>query len=206
MKKSGSNFGIVSEGMIFLTDKKDTYPGSATDYAQYAVAKKGGKAKVYECYIRISNPLVLDSQRSYDPISYYDRHSVKIYDCYFKGEYDGIIVRDSTKKNSDSMLVVLDNAAQIKSATDNIGTFSKSEDIRYSMKDPISDEIERERNFNYSEGESAKTDANVNRNKVYIKQDAQRIVSTVLSGYLKKGRNCDLFYIIRSSGFVPKAS
>jgi len=68
----------------------------------------------------------------------------------------------------------------------------------FSRRYPISDEIERERNFNYSEGESAKADANVNRNKVYTKQDAQRIVSTVLSGYLKKGRNCDLFYIIRS--------
>ena len=62
-----------------------------------------------------------------------------------------------------------------------------SEKVKYSLKDPISDEIERERNFNYSEGQEAKADANVNRKKVYTKQDAQQIVSAVLAGYMNFG-------------------
>ena len=53
-----------------------------------------------------------------------------------------------------------------KSENVNRAEQKNSENVRYSMKDPIADEIERERNFNYSEGESAKADANVNRNKV----------------------------------------
>ena len=67
------------------------------------------------------------------------------------------------------------------------GSNRKGNTVKYSLKDPISDEIERERNFNYSEGQEAKADANVNRKKVYTKQDAQQIVSAVLAGYMNFG-------------------
>ena len=42
LSKSGANFGVVSEGMFFFTDKKEKYPSSARDYAQHAVREKGG--------------------------------------------------------------------------------------------------------------------------------------------------------------------
>ena len=134
LKKSGANFGVVSEGMFFFTDKKKAYPSSAEDYAKYVTNAKGGKEKIYDCYLKMHKPLVLDSSRSYDPISYYDRNAEKIYEKYFEGDYDGIIVTDFSKKNSTSTLALVDNSAQIKSATNNIGTFDKSEpDIRYDL-------------------------------------------------------------------------
>ncbi len=136
LTKSGKNFGAVAEGMFFFIDKKQAYPNSAKDYARHVTATNGGKETIYECYIKMQNPLVVDSSRSYDPISHYDRNSGRIYERYFDGNYDGIIVKDITKKNSDSVLALVDNSTQIKSAIDNIGTFDgNNADIRYSDRD-----------------------------------------------------------------------
>jgi len=54
------------------------------------------------------------------------------------------------------------------------------------MKDPIADEIERERNFNYSEGEDAKADANVNRKSVVIEPDKELLDGKIDFGIRKK--------------------
>ncbi len=141
LAKSGSNFGAVSEGMFFFTDKKEAYPGSAKDYARHIADTKGGKEQIYECYIKMQNPLIVDSKNSYDPISHYDKNAAKIYDRYFEGDYDGIIIKDSTGKNSSSTLALVDNATQIKSSTDNIGTFdSTNKDIRFSEREDIDNE------------------------------------------------------------------
>lgn len=128
LSKSGAMFGAVSEGMFFFTDKKEKYPGSARDYAQHAVREKGGKERVVECYLSMRNPLVIDSSRSYDPIAHYDKNAEKIYQQYFNGDYDGIIIYDFSGKKSSSVLAITDNAAQIKSATDNIGTYDGGND------------------------------------------------------------------------------
>ena len=90
LSKSGKNFGVVSEGMFFFTNKKNAYPNSASDYAKYAVENKGGKEKIFEVYLNIQNPMIVDSSRSYDPISHYDKNAEKIYQRYFDGDYDGI--------------------------------------------------------------------------------------------------------------------
>lgn len=142
LTKAGSNFGEVAEGMFFFTDKKQAYPNSAKDYAREAVKNKGGSEQIYEVYISMHKPLVIDSRFSYDPVSYYDANQERIYEQYFNGDYDGIIVRDSTGKSSTSTLAMVDNTSQIKSATDNIGTFSKGEnDIRYSRELDVLDYI-----------------------------------------------------------------
>lgn len=142
LEKSGANFGKVSEGLFFFTSKKDSYPGSANDYAKHVTETKGGKERIYECYIRMKNPLVIDSQRSYDPISHFDKNADRIYEKYFNGDYDGIIVKDSTGKNSDSILALVDNATQIKSATDNIGTFDRTNpDIRFSLMEETDESV-----------------------------------------------------------------
>ena len=173
LKKSGANFGVVSEGMFFFTDKKKAYPSSAEDYAKYVTNAKGGKEKIYDCYLKMHKPLVLDSSRSYDPISYYDRNAEKIYEKYFEGDYDGIIVTDFSKKNSTSTLALVDNSAQIKSATNNIGTFDKSEpDIRYDL-DP---EAVRKKGTDI---ESTDTE----NGKTYTKKSLVGAIETVLSEF-----------------------
>lgn len=44
-RKSGSNYGDTSKGLMFFTNKKDGYPDSALDYAREA-SKNGGTEKV----------------------------------------------------------------------------------------------------------------------------------------------------------------
>ena len=133
--KSGQNFGDVSEGLIFFTNKRDGYPDSAADYARKA-AENGGKERVIECYLDIKKPLHLYSDGFYTPTAYFDHNAESIYSQYLKGDYDGIIIENSNKSADDSIIYMVDNPTQIKSATDNIGTFDRNNpDIRYQLRD-----------------------------------------------------------------------
>lgn len=133
--KSGQNFGDVSDGLIFFTNKRDRYPDSAADYARKA-AENGGKERVIECYLDIKKPLHLYSDGFYTPTAYFDHNAESIYSQYLKGDYDGIIIENSNKSADDSIIYMVDNPTQIKSATENIGTFDKGNpDIRYELRD-----------------------------------------------------------------------
>ena len=79
LSKSGSNFGTVAEGMFFFIDKKQAYPNSAKDYARQAVKTKGGSEQIYEVYVAMQKPLIIDSRFSYDPVSHYDANQEKNY-------------------------------------------------------------------------------------------------------------------------------
>lgn len=139
LTKSGSNYGEVSEGLFFFTNKKNAYPDSAADYAREAVKRKGGDERIVEAYLKIEKPLRLDSKGYLTPVEYFDNNADVIYDKYFDGDYDGIIIENSDKSLDDSTIYLVDNPTQIKSATDNIGTFDGSNpDIRYSWEmDPV---------------------------------------------------------------------
>ena len=132
--KSGQNFGDVSDGLIFFTNKRDGYPDSAADYARKA-AENGGKERVIECYLDIKKPLHLYSDGFYTPTAYFDHNAESIYSQYLKGDYDGIIIENSNKSADDSIIYMVDNPTQIKSATDNIGTFDRNNpDIRFELR------------------------------------------------------------------------
>lgn len=133
LKMSGKNFGETSQGFFFFTNKKSAYPNSASDYAENA-SKKEGKPTIYECYLSIKKPLRLDSKGYYDTISYFDSNYDKIYMQYFWSDCDGVIIENSDKSADDGVLYLVDDSTQVKSATDNIGTFDKDNpDIRYSI-------------------------------------------------------------------------
>ncbi len=133
LQMSGKNFGETSQGFFFFINKKSAYPNSATDYAN-EISKKGGTPKVYACYLSIKKPLRLDSKGYYDTVSYFDANHEKIYEQYLNGDYDGVIIENSNKSADDGVLYLVDDSTQIKSATDNIGTFDKDNpDIRYSI-------------------------------------------------------------------------
>ena len=132
--KSGQNFGDVSDGLIFFTNKKDGYQDSAADYARKA-AENGGKERIVECYLDIKKPLRLYSDGAYTPTAYFDQNAESIYSQYLSGDYDGIIIENSDKSVDDSVIYMVDDPTQIKSATDNIGTFDGTNpDIRYSKR------------------------------------------------------------------------
>ena len=134
--KSGSNFGDTAEGLFFFTNKKSGYQDSASDYARNA-AKNGGEERVLESYLDIKKPLRLDSKGYFTPTAYFDQNAESVYAKYLDGDYDGIIIENSDKNADDSVIYLLDDPARIKSATDNIGTFDRSNpDIRFSERDP----------------------------------------------------------------------
>lgn len=144
LNKSGKNFGDISVGLFFFTNKRNAYPSSALDYAE-AAARKGGKAIVGEYYLDIKNPLRLYSDGYYNPISYFDLNSEEIYEKYLcKDKCDGIIIETRNKKLDDTVIYMLDQPNQIKSATDNIGTFDKNNpDIRFSRRVSAEEQVER---------------------------------------------------------------
>ena len=136
LSKSGKNYGETSEGLFFFTNKRSGYQDSASDYAE-AAARSGGKAMVGEYYLDIKNPLRLYSDGYYNPISFFDQNAEEIYEKYLSADNcDGIIIENRNKNMDDSVIYLLDNPNQIKSATDNVGTFDGSNpDIRYSSRD-----------------------------------------------------------------------
>lgn len=142
LKKSGTRFGETAEGLFFFTNKKNGYQDSAADYA----ATAGGTPRIVEAYLDIKKPLRIDSKGAYTPTAYFDTHAEEIYTRYLEGDYDGIIVENSDKASDDSVIYMVDNPNQIKSATDNIGTFDRGEeDIRYSVDDEADTAADRER-------------------------------------------------------------
>ena len=140
LNQSGKNYGDTSEGFFFFTNKRNGYQDSALDYARES-AKQSGKPRVVEAYLDIRNPLRLDSNGYYTPTAYYDANASKIYDQYLNGDYDGVIIENRDKSKDDSIIYLLDDAAKIKSATDNVGTFDRNNpDIRYSLKETTAEE------------------------------------------------------------------
>ena len=135
LSKSGRNYGETSEGLFFFTNKRSGYQDSALDYAK-AAARNGGEATVGEYYLDIKNPLRLYSDGYFTPTAYFDQNAQDIYEKYLSvGNYDGIIIENRNKSADDSIIYMLDNPNQIKSATDNVGTFDGSNpDILYSSR------------------------------------------------------------------------
>ena len=118
-----TNYGDVSEGYSFFTNKKNGYADSAQDYAN---RHKNGH--VMETYLKIEKPLRLKSDGYFTPVHYYDENYLDIDVQFLSGEYDGIIIENSDKSVDDSVIYLVQNPNQIKSATDNVGTFAN---IRY---------------------------------------------------------------------------
>ena len=134
--KTGKNFGDISSGMFFFTNYKEGYPNSAVDYARNSSKNNGGNPNIKEVYLDIKKPLRLDSRGYYSTNEYYDKNAEDIYMRFLDGDYDGVIIENSDKNADDSILYAVDNSKQIKSATDNIGTFDKgNDDTRYSLKE-----------------------------------------------------------------------
>ena len=115
-----NNF-MQREGGFYFTEKKQ----SARNYA----ALNSGNAVVM-AYLRIQNPYVVELSSGIDNADYFDDHRLNILQEADIAENDGIIV---TGGDNGTIYVVFE-ANQIKSVTDNIGTFDgENPDIRYSV-------------------------------------------------------------------------
>ena len=94
LKQSGKNYPGVSDGFFFFTNKKSAYPNSAKNYA-------GENGNIYSVYLSIKKPLRLDSKGYYDNVAYFDQNSEQIYDKFFNGDYEGVIIENSNKSMDD---------------------------------------------------------------------------------------------------------
>ncbi len=133
--RQGENY-IQGEGGFFFTSSRK----SAENYARLA----GGddKGRVIEAYLSIQKPYEVIAYGDYvqAPAEKYDDHrSEYLNEAEMQG-CDGIII-----KGEKSNLYVVFEPNQIKSATDNIGTFdSNNPDIRYSREPEMLNELRRQ--------------------------------------------------------------
>ena len=123
--KIGSNFsqsGSGNYGGFFFTDKMTH-------------AKSYGK-NIMAAYLSMENPYVVEaSDFSYNAAEYWDMHSEAMQEAIMRDGYDGVIII-----HPRGSLYVVKESNQIKSATDNIGTFDITQpDIRYSRKGDVTD-------------------------------------------------------------------
>lgn len=145
-KKSfiGSRFSFDETG-FFFTDNRSL----AQDYATGDF--DNSKGEVIPAYLNVRRPLVFDSQyalkngygkvfRENDAVDVWDAYQGAILDEAQEMRADGIIVNDGT-----SEMVVVFEPNQIKSATDNVGTFDRNNpDIRFSASAEQISEQDRE--------------------------------------------------------------
>ena len=136
--QQGKNYVQGEGGFFFTTSRK-----SAENYAK--LAGEDGRGLVIEAYLSIQNPYEVTAYGDYvqAPAEKYDDHrSEYLNEAEMQG-CDGIII-DGEK----SSLYVVFEPNQVKSATDNIGTFDSSNpDIRYSADDRCVSAHMKKRNY-----------------------------------------------------------
>lgn len=117
----------------FFSDKQD----DAKSFADITrLRRRSGKATVYHTFLNIKNPMYFETLGEFRDYSHkeghYNENGDFVSDVKLPKEYDGVIVKRRNSRD-DAKEFVAPNPNQIKSATDNIGTFSSdNDDIRYS--------------------------------------------------------------------------
>lgn len=133
------NYGSISRGFCFFTNKKSAYPNCAKDYA-------GKNGYIYECYLRIERPLHVrygNTPKEYyhTPIHYWDTCQSDIRRDFRKGDFDGIIIENENKDEDDSVIYLVPNANQIKSV--DAKEFSNSSNIFESLNRELGKLLEK---------------------------------------------------------------
>lgn len=125
--------GTNAEFYTFRQENGAYFFSESLDYAESMAEERGG-SRVVEAYISMKKPYTV----TLEPGAFTDNIAEAPYIRYAKENgYDGVIFESGADKNDlayDRFYVVFD-PTQIKSATDNIGTFDRENpDIRYSFK------------------------------------------------------------------------
>ncbi|MBR4901683.1 MAG: hypothetical protein IKZ46_12155, partial [Victivallales bacterium] len=106
--------------------------------------KKDADSHLFYVYLNIKKPLKINSKwfrenysrniSKYDAIEIWDNNQADILDAFNQGDYDGIIIDPTGMGMPQPKMYVAMEPNQIKSVTDNVGTFSSEDpDIRYSL-------------------------------------------------------------------------
>ena len=126
--------GTNAEFNTFQQENGAYFFSESRDYAESMADERGGN-RIIEAYLKMKNPYTV----KLSPEQFTDNIAEAPFIRYAKEHgHDGVIFEyDGSKEDLayDKFYVVFDSA-QIKSATDNIGTFDKTNpDIRYSSQD-----------------------------------------------------------------------
>ena len=137
----GERWNADEIGFFFTSDE-----AIGIDYT-IPYGSKEGKPHLFNVYLNIKKPLMINSKwfrenynRSisrYDAIEIWDDNQADILDAFNQGEYDGIVINPTGMGMPQPKMYIAMESNQIKSATDNVGTFSEENpDIRYSLIGP----------------------------------------------------------------------
>lgn len=126
---TGANF------TVFKSENGTYWFSESTDYAEAMAEERAGKnGRVGAFYLDMKNPY----RAKLPPGQFTDPGYEKpIIDKAKSGGYDGVIIENDTDSDiEEETFYVVFSPNQIKSATDNIGTFDRgNNDIRYSIED-----------------------------------------------------------------------
>ena len=126
---TGANF------TVFKSENGTYWFSESTDYAEAMAEERAGKnGRVGAFYLDMKNPY----RAKLPPGQFTDPGYEKpIIDKAKSGGYDGVIIENDTDSDIEAeTFYVVFSPNQIKSATDNIGTFDRgNNDIRYSIED-----------------------------------------------------------------------
>jgi hypothetical protein len=109
-----------------------------------------GNPHLFNVYLNIEKPLLINSKwyrraygrniSKYDAIEVWDNNQDEILESYNKGNFDGVIIDTTGMGMKQPMMMVAFEPSQIKSATENVGTYdANNPDIRFSRITPEMD-------------------------------------------------------------------
>ena len=133
--------GTNAEFTVFDSPNGTYWFSESSDYAESMAEERGGNELV-QAFLDIKNPYYakLAPGKFSDPNS-----EARIIREAKKGGYDGVVIEaDTTNELLKDTFYVVFSPEQIKSATDNVGTFDKGNpDIRYSNRNSQESQVER---------------------------------------------------------------
>ena len=126
-ERIGSNFS-VSRGGFFFVSSKD----AAWNYADDAADQQEEielEPRVISAYLSLENPLIIKASHNMWPDMYFDDDAEAIVRRAHRGGHDGVIVHgiDPYSDNEPRSIYIAFRPEQIKSATDNTGTFDPAD-------------------------------------------------------------------------------
>lgn len=148
--KVGDRFAADKKGFFFVNSPTiaNYYAKSDRDY----YTPGAGQGAVYPAYLRTLNPLIVDDAflakqrmdrigKSEDVVTFWDNYQSLILKWAAKVKADSVLLKDNTTKvnGEPTVMAVVFDPKQIKSATGNKGTFSpNSADITAGINDTVS--------------------------------------------------------------------
>lgn len=174
--------GTNADFTVFESDNGTYWFSESEDYAEAMAEERGGDGKVMSVYLDMKNPYYakLEPGKFTDPT-----YEAPIIRAAKEGGHDGIIIENDTDSDIESeTFYVVFSPTQIKSATDNIGTFDRNNpDIRYQKR-----------------GGNGRTDS-----KRYVKSEQAEAFEADLASWDKDGRYAGESFIVDTTGDVLQA-